>query len=55
MQENIEHFGGDPNNVTIFGQSAGAISIHMHMVSSISKGLFHKAISHSGAATTISK
>jgi len=53
VQENIEHFGGDRENVTIFGQSAGAISVHMLMISPLSKGLFHKAISHSGAATAI--
>lgn len=51
IQTNIQHFGGDPNNVTIFGNSAGAISIHLHMLSDFSKNLFHKAIVQSGFAT----
>lgn len=49
VQENIEAFGGDPNNVTIFGQSAGARSVAMHVKSPLSKGLFQRAIIHSGA------
>nr|CAB3230113.1 carboxylesterase 5A-like [Phallusia mammillata] len=51
VNENIEHFDGDKHNVTIFGESAGGISVNMHMISPLSKGLFHKAISHSGVAT----
>lgn len=47
VQNNINRFGGDPNNVTIFGQSAGGLSVHIHMASPSSKGLFHKAIVHS--------
>jgi len=54
VNENIEHFGGDKGNVTIFGESAGGISCHMHMLSTLSKDLFHKAISHSGVATCTS-
>ncbi|RVE46586.1 hypothetical protein evm_008773 [Chilo suppressalis] len=48
VQENIERFGGDPHNVTIYGDSAGASSVTYHLVSPMSKGLFHKAIAHSG-------
>lgn len=53
VQENIEFFGGDPNNVTIFGQSAGASSAQYHVLSKESKGLFHKAIMQSGSALSV--
>nr|XP_014102991.1 venom carboxylesterase-6 [Bactrocera oleae] len=47
----ISRFGGDPNSVTLLGYGAGAISITLHMVSPMSKNLFHKAIIMSGSAT----
>uniref|UniRef100_A0A6I8P6K3 Carboxylesterase 4A n=1 Tax=Ornithorhynchus anatinus TaxID=9258 RepID=A0A6I8P6K3_ORNAN len=50
IQENIEGFGGDPGCVTAFGQSAGGISISALMLSPLSRGLFHRAISQSGTA-----
>ncbi|NXX50772.1 SASB hydrolase, partial [Tricholaema leucomelas] len=48
IQDNIEHFGGDPGSVTLFGVSAGSCSVFAHILSPLSKGLFHKAISESG-------
>ena len=47
VQRNIEAFGGDPSNVTIFGQSAGAMAITSLMTSPLAKGLFHRAITQS--------
>jgi carboxylesterase type B len=38
VKENIAAFGGNPNSVTIFGQSAGGISVHYHILSKLSKG-----------------
>lgn len=48
VKENIAAFGGDPDNVTIFGFSSGGVSIHSLLTIPAAKGLFHKAISHSG-------
>lgn len=53
IQENIQSFGGDPGNVTIFGTSAGASSTHYHILSKDAKRLFHKAILQSGCALSI--
>jgi len=49
-KDNIAHLGGDPNNITIFGESAGGVSVDMHVHSPHSRGLFHKAICHSGCS-----
>lgn len=49
VRRNIARFGGDPDNVTIFGQSAGGLSVHAHLASPSARGLFHKAIVQSGA------
>jgi para-nitrobenzyl esterase len=50
VKENIATFGGDPGNVTIFGESAGGMSVGALLAAPAARGLFHKAIPQSGAA-----
>ena len=49
VKANIAAFGGDRKNVTIFGESAGGHSVHTHLASPLSAGLFHKAIAQSAS------
>lgn len=48
VKENISSFGGDPDNITVFGESAGGASTSFHVISPMSKGLFKRVISMSG-------
>lgn len=48
VQKNISRFGGDPGNVTLFGESAGGMSVHALLLSPLAQGLFHRAIIESG-------
>ncbi|PNF24245.1 Esterase FE4 [Cryptotermes secundus] len=50
VKQNIAAFGGNPDSVTIAGYSAGSISVMLHMVSPMSRGLFHRGIAMSGSA-----
>ena len=53
VRENISAFGGDPGNVTIFGESAGGMSVGTLLGTPAAQGLFHKAILQSGAADNV--
>ncbi len=55
VNNNIKYFGGDPNNITIFGESAGGHNVLSLLVAPQAEGLFQKAISQSGYTTSVSK
>ncbi|KOV89057.1 carboxylesterase/lipase family protein [Nocardia sp. NRRL S-836] len=52
VQRNATAFGGDPRNVTVFGESGGAFDVCAHVTSPLSRGLFHRAIAQSGGCST---
>jgi para-nitrobenzyl esterase len=49
IEKNVAAFGGDPDNVTVMGESAGGVSLHVLNTSTLTEGLYHKAMSMSGA------
>ncbi|XP_070581217.1 neuroligin-3-like [Ptychodera flava] len=49
VKENIGYFGGDKDSITLFGESAGSASVGLHLISTMSEGLFHRAIQQSGS------
>ncbi len=53
IRDNIAAFGGDPDNVTIFGESGGGAKVSIMMLSPLAKGLFHRAICESGTSTVV--
>ncbi|MBK7948446.1 MAG: carboxylesterase family protein [Deltaproteobacteria bacterium] len=55
VRENIAEFGGDPGNVTIFGESAGGVNVYSLLISPAATGLFHAAISQSGMPATVTR
>src|SRR5581483_3259291 len=53
VKDNIASFGGNPNTITIFGESAGGVSVGAHVLSPLSNGLFQRAILQSGAPISV--
>lgn len=53
VKNNIKHFGGNPDNISLMGYGSGALSVVLHMINPQSRGLFHKAIVMSGEYTLI--
>jgi para-nitrobenzyl esterase len=55
VESNIEEFGGDPGNVTLFGQSAGGTNVFSLLLADSARGLFHRAIAQSGSTDSVSE
>lgn len=53
VRDNIANFDGDPDNVTLFGESAGSMAVCLHLIAPGSRGLFHRAITQSGTCTVM--
>lgn len=53
VRDRIARFGGDPDNVTLFGESAGSMAVSLHLIAPESRGLFHRAITQSGTSTVM--
>lgn len=53
VRDNIASFGGDPGNVTLFGESAGSMAVSLHLIAPASRDLFHRAITESGTSTVM--
>lgn len=51
VHDNVVNFGGNPDNITLFGESAGAASVSLHLLSPLSRNLFNQAIMESGSST----
>jgi len=51
IKDNIERFGGDPDNITLWGESAGAVAVSLHLLSPLSRNLYNRAILQSGGPT----
>ena len=54
VSRNVEAFGGDADKITLYGESAGGMSVHFHLLSPLGEGLYHGGIAQSGTALSYS-